>query len=628
MTRSPKDCARRITSRNVGAKRSGEGSCTTTSDIDARLVSCGLLTDASLWPILPASDPDPPTYPMLSFRTTPSGPIGDVRSAERWLATLPANDPLVAQRSIVAELRKLAARTTRRKPPMLEGVFAVDAHANGLVRTLTAQYIEHAKRSSKIEDQLWQGLFELAQGFQECYAAFAREIADQLPRSKWHTLLPALIGRQIVHLRQDAKLRLYHCERWTPAKWSELFGPFTRACANRVEREPLRLDPMAGPTTIEREFLMTLLLQLADPGNLVPKEIEWIAAQLDAWCQPLRLTLTPKSAATFYIDLAGSTGLRRRSLAPLEGRVLFLDLQPLHALLLQNRAALEQAVKNEPRSGKTSQYRQQLGLFVKLASRLDPEFKPLARRGERKPAAGAVDAIVGFPSIAAFLRTDKTGTFTAADAGRSFGNTMELAVFGRMRAEPAARPKPGLGRLAAHTAPGGPWEMKDISASGFRLHAPMSVAMELTLNMLVAIRRQDQEPWVMGVVRRMRRLSSREAEIGLQLIANALVSAELFEQRKERADDYSVAGEPAPGNGRQFHGLFLSFNRREGEPTVQSLIVPAVEYHPSRLYTLRIGTSTRTIRHGRLLEQHADWTWTVIDTVSPGTDATGSGSAG
>ena len=270
------------------------------------------------------------------------------------------------------------------------------------------------------------------------------------------SLLPALIGRQIGQLRHDAKLRLYRCDRWTPAKWSELFGSFTRACAYHLEREPLRLDPMGGPTTIEREFLMTLLLQLADPGNLVPKEIEWVDAQLDASCQPLRLALTPKSAATFYVDLAGSTGLRRRSLAPLEGRVLFVDLQPLNALLLQNLAALEQALRSKPHSEKTPQHREQLELFVKLASRLDPEFKPLARRGERKPDAGTVDVIVGFPAICAYLRKDRISAYAATETGRNFSNTMELAVFGRSRRNRLPGIEPGAGRLAAHATPGGP----------------------------------------------------------------------------------------------------------------------------------------------------------------------------
>jgi hypothetical protein len=196
---------------------------------------------------------------------------------------------------------------------------------------------------------------------------------------------------------------------------------------------------------------------------------------------------------------------------------------------------------------------------------------------------------------------------------------MEIAVFGRTRNEPVSRPEAGPRSLAAFTtAPGGQWQMKDISASGFRLHAPMSVAMELTLNVLVAIHLRDSDAWVMGIVRRMRRRSADDAEIGLQLIANALTSADLFEQRKARAIDYTVNGENPSVTGRQFHGLFLSFNRREGEAPVQSLIVPAIEYHPSRYYTLRIGNSARTIRYGRLLEGHADWVWTVIDSVAPG----------
>ena len=94
-----------------------------------------------------------------------------------------------------------------------------------------------------------------------------------------------------------------------------------------------------------------------------------------------------------------------------------------------------------------------------------------------------------------------------------------------------------------------------------------------------------------------------------------------------RDADYSVNGEIPTITGREFHGLFLSFSRREGEPPVQSLIVPAAEYHASRLYTLRTGDSPRTIRYGRLLEQHADWVWTVVDPVAPGTAAAGAGPA-
>ena len=130
----------------------------------------------------------------------------------------------------------------------------------------------------------------------------------------------------------------------------------------------------------------------------------------------------------------------------------------------------------------------------------------------------------------------------------------------------------------------------------------------------------------MGIIRRMRRLSTKDAEIGLQLIATYACGRRAHGAAQGAGVDYPVTGADSAAAGRQFHGLFLSFKRRPDEPPVQSLIVPAVEYQASRRYTLRTGLSTRTIRHGRLLEQHADWVWTVIDPVSPESDA-GAGSA-
>lgn len=559
---------------------------------------------------------------MFKFRKRAREPLADVRSAKRWLASLPANDPLVVQRELLGRLDALSGRTARRTPGRLAAVFAVDAQTDGLVRTLMTQYAGHAVRSTKIENQLWHALFDLTRSYLQCYAAFAREITDNAEHGKWTALLPELITRQIGHMGQDAKIRLYRCERWIPAKWAELHAAFTRACALQIERKPLQLGATRGPTTNEREYLSTLLLLQGDPGNLTPRQIEWFATQLDEWCRSLRLTVEAKAPATFCVDLASSVGLKRRPLGALEGRVLFVDLRPVQALLLQNRAELEHALKNDPRSDLARQQREQLDLFNKLASRLDPEFKPMARRGERIAARGAVDAIVGFGNISAFLADDESMASSQLNARRSFANTMDIAVFGRSRVEPDNRVEIARRRLVAFAARGGPWELKDISVSGFRLHAPMSVATEITLSMLVAIHRRGDDPWVLGIVRRMRRLSADNAEIGLQLIANSFTTAELVERRASRDADYSVDGEQRPA-GRRFRGLYLSFTRRAGEPAVQSLIVPPVEYQPAKRYLLQLVDSALTIRYGRLLEQHSDWVWTVIEPQEPGAAASG-----
>jgi len=153
--------------------------------------------------------------------------------------------------------------------------------------------------------------------------------------------------------------------------------------------------------------------------------------------------------------------------------------------------------------------------------------------------------------------------------------------------------------------------------SGFRLLAPTSLATEVTLSMLVAVHRRGENSWALGIVRRMRRLSADNAEIGLQLIANTLAAANLIEQRKPRDATYSVDDDLDPLGGRRFGCLFLSYSRRPGEPAVQSLIIPPVEYQPSRRYTLQTSDALRPIRYGRVLEQYNDWLWTVIEPLEP-----------
>jgi hypothetical protein len=549
---------------------------------------------------------------MFGFNKTIKDPLADDKTAERWLASFPGNDPLAMHAEVLAELGRITDREAKRSPQRLEAVYWVDSHTHELRKTLTAQYIEHANRSSKIEHQLWSALFDLTQGFLLAYQAFSREVSDHAQSNKWQALLPELVCRQVIHLGLDAKIRLYRYEQWIPAKWAELHGLFTLACSRQIERAQLTLDTDGGATTIEHEFLMALALQLMNSGNLTARHLEWVATQLEEWCAPLRLSLEPSSVTSFYVDLGAREGLKRRTPAPLEGRVLFLDTRPLHAVLMQNVVMLEQKIRGQPLSDRTPKRTEQMNLLNKLAAQVDPEFKPFARRGERTAAVGTVDAIVGFPKIAGYLREEERDPIQHIDAGKSFGGTMELAVFGRMRNEDDRRVELSKRRLAVYQMPGGPWEVKDISQTGFRLVAPMSVANAVTLGTLAAIRPHGQTPWTLGIVRRMRRLTTDRAEIGLQVIANTLAGVDLVEQRKGH-DEYSVDGEETTINGRTFPGLYLALRKREGETGVQSLIVPASEYQPARRFKVMTSKSDYPIRFGRLIEQMSDWVWATVE---------------
>jgi hypothetical protein len=485
--------------------------------------------------------------------------------------------------------------------------------ARSLRGSLTAQYLEHASRSPTIENQLWQSMSDLSQGFLACYGAFAGEVARHAQSNKWQALLPELIARQIMHLGFDAKIRLFRYEQWIPAKWAELHALFGHACSRQIERHTFVSDPGGDTTTIEHEYVVALVLHLVNSGNITPRHLDWVTGHLNDWCKTLRLALEPSTVTSFYVDLGSRAGLRRRTPGPLEGHVLFLDTRPLHALLLQNEAVLEQMIQGQSVSEKTGRRNEQLALVRKLASQVDPEFKPFARRGERTSAAGTVDAIVGFAKIASYLHDGVRRTPPAGAPAKSFGSAMELAVFGHSRREPDPKVEQAQRQLESFLAAGGPWEVKDVSQTGFRLLAPMTIATSVTLGTLVAMRPHGQPVWALGIVRRIRRLTSDRAEIGLQVIADSISGVDLVEQQKPVDDGITVDGEAPTINGRTIPSLCLSLRKRDSESPVQSLIMPATDYQPGRRFKMQSPESLRAIRLGRLLERQPDWTWTAVE---------------
>jgi hypothetical protein len=550
---------------------------------------------------------------MFGFGKSIKDPLADAKTAERWLSTFPANDPLAAHSAILTELGALSERNAHRTPARLEAVFRLDVQTEALRRTLTSQYHEHGTRSSRVESQLWQAMFDLTQGFLLCYQAFAREVSDHAQSNRWRALLPELIARQIIHHGLDAKIRLYRYEQWIPARWSDLHSLFQIACSIELERQPIAALADGALTTIEQEYLRVLLLQLMNAGNLSARHVAWVAEQLSEWCAPLRLNVESSTATSFYVDLGARSGLKRRGPGPLEGRVLFLDTRPLHAMLMQNVVMLEQKVRNDPLSERTLRRTEQLNLMTKLAAQVDPEFRPVPRRGERINASGAVDAIVGFTKIAGYLHDEEAHPL--GEKGHRTGNfddSIELATFGHMRNENARVQEVARRLLATYAAPGGAWDIRDVSHTGYRLVAPMSVINSVTLGTLVAIRAHGQSLWTLGIVRRMKRLTSERAEIGLQVIANNLVGVELFEQKRGDAD-YSVDGVIPTVSGRRFPGLFLSLRRRDSEATIQTLIVPAGEYQPGKRMQMRVARVSQQIAFGRLLEQQPEWIWATIE---------------
>ena len=63
---------------------------------------------------------------MFGLGKDNKGPLSDAKSAERWFASLPGNDPLAIEREVLAALGRLCEVNARHAPQGLEAVFRLD----------------------------------------------------------------------------------------------------------------------------------------------------------------------------------------------------------------------------------------------------------------------------------------------------------------------------------------------------------------------------------------------------------------------------------------------------------------------------------------------------------------------
>jgi hypothetical protein len=161
------------------------------------------------------------------------------------------------------------------------------------------------------------------------------------------------------------------------------------------------------------------------------------------------------------------------------------------------------------------------------------------------------------------------------------------------------------------------WQVKDRSVAGLRIAASGGIGQSLALGALVAVRQSDVSDWVLGVVRRLNKVSTEEVEAGVSIIADRVVAVTL-NSRREPKDDmaFMVNGIDVSTMGARFDGLYLPPPSRPDKPlSVKTLIIPTQEYSEGRNIILGTGRSVYTVALRHLVEQRADWSWAAIQII-------------
>lgn len=558
---------------------------------------------------------------MFGFLTSSSkdatDPLVSAKSTSSWLRQLPALDVIGRQQHV---MRAIDGIRQSRKPVDLGRVAAIeylDAALAADRRQLTKQYVENVEAGPKLSVRIWQAVFDLTQGFVFAYQAALEEGIKQKDNPRWKPVLPLLFARLLHYYGTDAKLRVARYERWIPAKWMELHRTFLRATELGVDRIPVALGSVSSNATqwtVEQEYLFALLIHQLNTGNLSPAELDWGSAQLRAWSRRLKLEAVPSSPEGFFVDVAGKSGLARRAGNDSGSMLRYLDTTLMADQLDRAVASLRQAEGTD--QGPAASINP---LRVAILERIRPAIAPNVnvdfRRDPRIACTVSARVRIGLARIARDLAAADLGDATDAGHGHEQIEVYAVADAPRTRKRVPDEHDSLAASLSSFSDP--MWQVKDRSVAGLRIAASGGIGQSLALGTLVAVRQSDVSDWVLGVVRRLNKVSTEEVEAGVSIIAERIVAVTLNSRREPRDDmGFMVNGIDVSTIGARFDGLYLPPPSRPDKPlAVKTLIVPTQEYSEGRNIILGTGRSVYTVALRHLVEQRADWSWAAIQII-------------
>ncbi|HKB61472.1 MAG TPA: hypothetical protein VKD03_01250 [Burkholderiales bacterium] len=349
---------------------------------------------------------------------------------------------------------------------------------------------------------LWDAL---SYGYQHCLKAVAGGASG---------LSAALIGERVLWCTGQKMVAYYQAyQDVREREWKLLHGVYAL-----VEEKGVAGDEVAHPahkgrsTTCTETYAQVLLIELANPGKLTPRQIELISLWLERWTPKVSIGRAPAAAgdgvAQLVVDLSAAAGASRRTAEGDATRVI--DIHELGSSVRRRIGLL--------RKGETPAA---LGLGEDVSAPLAESLLTMlyrrwcedkqSRAHPRRSASGTAQTCSGMASVHYFV----TGrAFPTSGGSRQISQVQheQIATLGRvaMRHEDEPGPPPDL---AVET-----WQIKDESASGLRLaRVDPAASSRLVLGQLLGIRLADAKA-LLCTVKWLSVSVEFELRIGVQIL--------------------------------------------------------------------------------------------------------------
>jgi len=568
----------------------------------------------------------PISSPLLEFlnpvRRSHAGPLVNVTAAYHFWHLLPRDDPFAAQGAVSEALSDMVARN-HPNLGQLRALLALDQLARDLGDALLIDYVPGDAQALPLETSSWQSAFALARSFGQAFEHALGHIRDDGPPRGWREYITTVLLRLFQHRQIEFLLRPFISEHSIADSWSELHRAYRYAEASGIASEPLvsrRCHEERGEqSTLEREYIHILLLELLNDGHLSPYEAFWVNRRIPCWHAVLSLQAESAAAVTecaehrFVVDLDSAEGLVRPSRLR-AGVCRHLDPAPMLALIRDEIAALRDPSRPAPSLSAFRRSRQ-LKLLRRINGICLPKSAPIDRRGARLPAVSTVEAVVGFPNITRILRHESHKNAEVAPSALP-----ELEVVTNTAGDKIAASSSGacpdggqasVGMAGDFDVPEQVWQLKDRSDSGCRLRGRIGSSSHVLPGALVAFRECRDVPWTLAVVRRLRKRIGDRVDIGVEYIGHSPLAVNLSAESDPKAQEKVAPDKKL----KHCIALYLQESSEHPKMPFKTLILSPHKFKAGYCVSLRSNGAKYTVRLKEPIEEQDGFVWLPYEVV-------------
>ncbi len=420
------------------------------------------------------------------FSAKSKHPLADAKELRQVLEQIAAHEPQAALDETLAWLESLSTADDIKLDQLLDLILRLDEAALPQARRLGREYVMAQNLNRAQEFRLWNCNFsywrQLAQAYEHC---LQRHASGEKGAGSINAALGQLYAR-LVHAYAA-------CLKWNQLRygpqngdlWLGLGRVYLAAVAASLERKPVTLYAAGSETSIEQEYLKTLVLHASSLDKLRPLEVELADRLIPYLLATFTFGAEVRPENIYWADAAKPLPPTRLAKLPETSKTLrFIAVGNTVAVLGQMRARIESSGQVPVELNLGGQYPAPVVMAVVAHLMRYWMPTPPTRNHSRHRVSSQLKVIHGLSRIHASL-SDELCALT---------ETLES------------------------------WTVDDVSMGG--MGAQVQLGQQgandwVRVGALIAVQPEGGDNWLIAVVRRFSRDSERQGSVGIETLSKS-----------------------------------------------------------------------------------------------------------